>query len=98
MSSEHAYGKPLSALLGALKMQVAFGLPSIGGKDSMSGTFEHISVPPTLIAFGITTVPEDKVEGRAQEAIADSTKEPLAAKASPIPEEQQEEVHFHRGR
>ena len=61
MSSEHAYGKPLSALLGALKMQVAFGLPSIGGKDSMSGTFEHISVPPTLIAFGITTVPSDKV-------------------------------------
>ena len=61
MSSEHAYGKPLSALLGALKMQLAFGLPSIGGKDSMSGTFEHISVPPTLIAFGITTVPADKV-------------------------------------
>ena len=61
MSSEHAYGKPLSALLGALKMQVAFGLPSIGGKDTMSGTFEQISVPPTLIAFGITTVPADKV-------------------------------------
>ena len=61
MSSEHAYGKPLSALLGALKMQVAFGLPSIGGKDSMSGTFENISVPPTLIAFGITTVEADKV-------------------------------------
>ena len=61
MSSEHAYGKPLSALLGALKMQVELGLPSIGGKDSMSGTFEHISVPPTLIAFGITTVAADKV-------------------------------------
>jgi len=57
----HSWGKPLSALLGALKMQVALGLPSIGGKDSMSGTFEHISVPPTLIAFGITTVPADKV-------------------------------------
>ena len=61
MSSEHAYGKPLSALLGAVKMQVELGLPSIGGKDSMSGTFEHISVPPTLIAFGITTVKADKV-------------------------------------
>lgn len=57
----HSWGKPLSALLGALKMQVALGLPSIGGKDSMSGTFEHISVPPTLIAFGITTVHADKV-------------------------------------
>ena len=52
----HSWGKPLSALLGTIKMQVALGLPSIGGKDSMSGTFEHISVPPTLVAFGITTV------------------------------------------
>ena len=57
----HSWGKPLSALLGALKMQLAFGLPSIGGKDSMSGTFEHISVPPTLIAFGITTVDAGRV-------------------------------------
>ena len=57
----HSWGKPLSALLGALKMQVELGLPSIGGKDSMSGTFEHISVPPTLIAFGITTVPANQV-------------------------------------
>ncbi len=52
----HSWGKPLSALLGALKMQTSFGLASIGGKDSMSGTFEDINVPPTLIAFGITTV------------------------------------------
>lgn len=57
MTSEpHTWGKPLAALLGALKMQAALGLPSIGGKDSMSGTFEHIHVPPTLVAFGITTV------------------------------------------
>ena len=61
MTSRHSWGKPLSALLGALKMQTAFGLPSIGGKDSMSGTFEHISVPPTLIAFGITTINADQV-------------------------------------
>ncbi len=50
------WGKPLSALLGALKMQVELGLPSIGGKDSMSGTFQDINVPPMLMAFGITTV------------------------------------------
>lgn len=56
----HSWGKPLSALLGALKMQYALGLPSIGGKDSMSGTFEHINVPPTLIAFGITTLNASK--------------------------------------
>ena len=55
-SDPHSWGKPLSALLGALKMQTSFGLPSIGGKDSMSGTFENINVPPTLIAFGVTTV------------------------------------------
>ena len=57
----HSWGKPLAALLGALKMQVALGLPSIGGKDSMSGTFEHLNVPPTLIAFGITPVKASKV-------------------------------------
>ena len=57
MTSEpHTWGKPLAALLGTIKMQEALGLPSIGGKDSMSGTFEHIHVPPTLVAFGITTV------------------------------------------
>ena len=56
-----SWGKPLSALLGALKMQIELGLPSIGGKDSMSGTFEHINVPPMLMAFGITTVNAGKV-------------------------------------
>ncbi|WP_418981783.1 phosphoribosylformylglycinamidine synthase [Alistipes sp.] len=50
-----SWGKPLGALLGALKMQVELGLPSIGGKDSMSGTFQQINVPPMLMAFGITT-------------------------------------------
>ena len=57
----HSFGKPLSALLGALKMQLDLCLPSIGGKDSMSGTFEHINVPPTLIAFGITTAHTDHI-------------------------------------
>ena len=60
-SDPHTWGKPLSALLGALRMQVALGLPSIGGKDSMSGTFEDIHVPPTLIAFGITLVRASRV-------------------------------------
>lgn len=68
------WGKPTAALLGALKMQKELGLASIGGKDSMSGSFETesgtIHVPPTLIAFGITPVnasnvisPELKWEG-----------------------------------
>ncbi len=58
----HTWGKPLAALLGALKMQDALGLPSIGGKDSMSGSFgETLHVPPTLVAFGICTVNAGKV-------------------------------------
>ena len=61
MHGSRSWGKPLGALLGALKMQVELGLPSIGGKDSMSGTFEHINVPPMLMAFGITTVNAGKV-------------------------------------
>ena len=56
MTDDKSWGKPMSALLGALKMQVELGLPSIGGKDSMSGTFRDINVPPMLMAFGITTV------------------------------------------
>ena len=49
--SPRTWGKPLGALLGALKMQVELGLPSIGGKDSMSGSFEGLDVPPTLVSF-----------------------------------------------
>ena len=56
MSSEKAWGKPLAALLGALRMQKELSLPSIGGKDSMSGTFDELHVPPTLIAFGAVPV------------------------------------------
>ena len=49
------WGLPAAALLGGLWAQNAFSLPAIGGKDSMSGTFEDLKVPPTLIAFGVTT-------------------------------------------
>ena len=49
------WGKPLAALLGALKAQKDLGIAAIGGKDSMSGTFEKLSVPPTLVSFAVTT-------------------------------------------
>ena len=49
------WGKPMAALLGAYKAQKELGIAAIGGKDSMSGTFENISVPPTLISFAVTT-------------------------------------------
>ncbi len=48
------WGKPLSALLGAFKAQMELKIGSIGGKDSMSGTFEDINVPPTLVSFAVT--------------------------------------------
>ena len=47
------WSQPFAALLGAYNAQIGFGLPSIGGKDSMSGTFEHIDVPPTLVSFAV---------------------------------------------
>lgn len=47
------WSQPFAALLGAYKAQIGFGLPSIGGKDSMSGTFENIDVPPTLVSFAV---------------------------------------------
>ena len=53
------WGQPLSALLGAYKAQLDLGIGSIGGKDSMSGSFEKIDVPPTLVSFAVTT---DKTE------------------------------------
>ena len=48
------WGKPFAALLGALEAQTAMGTPAIGGKDSMSGTFEDLTVPPTIISFAVT--------------------------------------------
>ncbi len=57
------WGIPLSALLGAFKAQKELGVAAIGGKDSMSGTFEHIDVPPTLVSFAVTT-------GRAGEVVS----------------------------
>ena len=55
------FGQPVAALLGSIEAQIQLGLPSIGGKDSMSGTFEELTVPPTLVAFGVTTADSCKV-------------------------------------
>ena len=49
------WGKPMAALLGAFKAQMNLGIAAIGGKDSMSGSFEKLDVPPTLISFAVTT-------------------------------------------
>lgn len=55
------WGKPFAALLGAYYAQKEFEIPAIGGKDSMSGTFEHINVPPTLVSFAVDTVDAEYV-------------------------------------
>ncbi len=55
------WGKPMAALLGAFKAQLELGIGSIGGKDSMSGTFEDIDVPPTLVSFAVSLTKADKV-------------------------------------
>lgn len=54
-NDENRWGKPFSALLGAYYAQNAFEIPAIGGKDSMSGTFKDIDVPPTLVSFAVNT-------------------------------------------
>ncbi|MBS4900522.1 MAG: phosphoribosylformylglycinamidine synthase [Clostridiales bacterium] len=55
------WGLPAAALLGAYEAQLGFGLPAIGGKDSMSGTFENIDVPPTLVSFAVNTAKEEDI-------------------------------------
>ena len=59
MKDPKRWGKPMAALLGAFKAQMDLGIAAIGGKDSMSGSFEKLDVPPTLISFAVTT---DKVD------------------------------------
>ena len=55
------WGQPMAALLGAFRAQMDLGIAAIGGKDSMSGSFEKLDVPPTLISFAVTTDPVSKV-------------------------------------
>ena len=63
------WGKPMAALLGAFKAQMDLGIGAIGGKDSMSGTFENLDVPPTLVSFAVTT-------GKTQEVVSPEFKAP----------------------
>ena len=63
------WGDPLAALLGAFRAQMGLGVAAIGGKDSMSGTFEDLTVPPTLVSFAVTT-------GRTAEVVSNEFKGP----------------------
>ena len=55
------WSQPFAALLGAYNAQIGFGLPSIGGKDSMSGSFNEIDVPPTLVSFAVDVAKEGDI-------------------------------------
>ena len=68
MKDARRWGEPLSALLGAFKAQLDYGVAAIGGKDSMSGSFEKLDVPPTLVSFAVTT-------GNVNEVITNEFKE-----------------------
>ncbi|MEG0541892.1 MAG: phosphoribosylformylglycinamidine synthase, partial [Angelakisella sp.] len=60
-SDSKRWGKPVAALMGALSAQLDLGIASIGGKDSMSGSFEKIDVPPTLVSFATAIGSTDNV-------------------------------------
>ena len=90
-----SWGQPFSALLGAYDAQMGFSLPSIGGKDSMSGTFQEIEVPPTLVSFAVdiaTTkeivTPELKQAGNVLVWI------PIAKDALDLPEYEQAKSQY----
>ena len=84
------WGKPFAALLGALRAQHEMGIPAIGGKDSMSGTFENLNVPPTLVAFAVTTMP-------ANEALSPEFKYPgNTVVMVPVPHDAQDLPVFSR--
>ena len=85
------WGLPLAALLGALKAQVELGIGAIGGKDSMSGSFEKLDVPPTLVSFAVTTSktgdivsPEFKQAGHTVCLLAPETDESGLPKAESL--------------
>jgi phosphoribosylformylglycinamidine synthase len=67
LTDKKSWGKPAAALLGAFHMQEALGLGAIGGKDSMSGTFNDLHVPPTLVSFAVAP-------GKASEAVSQELK------------------------
>ena len=67
LTDRTSWGKPAAALLGAFHMQAALGLGAIGGKDSMSGTFNDLHVPPTLVSFAVAP-------GKASEAVSQELK------------------------
>lgn len=91
------WGKPFSALLGAFWAQTVLGVPAIGGKDSMSGTFKDLNVPPTLVAFALGVVDVSKViSPEFKQAKSTVVLIPLARDAEENPDYEQLKRNFTR--
>ena len=84
------WGKPFAALLGALFAQHELGIPAIGGKDSMSGTFLDLHVPPTLASFAVNVLPADRVISGAFKCVGNKVY------AIPCPRDEQDLPVFSR--
>ncbi len=85
------WGKPFKSLLGALKAQLDYEVPAIGGKDSMSGTFNDLSVPPTLISFAVNTMKTDQLivntlSGKGSLYLLNSPVKDFAGITLPVPD------------
>ncbi len=87
LQDEKRWGKPVSSLLGALKAQLDFSVASIGGKDSMSGSFEDIHVPPTLVSFAVA-------HGKAQSVLSPEFKNKNSVVALLTPAKVSDENHM----
>jgi phosphoribosylformylglycinamidine synthase len=91
------WGKPFSALLGAYYAQMKLGIPAIGGKDSMSGTFKEMNVPPTLVAFAVTVAEMDRVVSNEFKAVGNPVVlVPLGWDANDLPDFAQLENNYRR--
>jgi len=89
------WGKPFSALLGAFYVQKQLGIPAIGGKDSMSGTFKDLNVPPTLVAFAVDAANVEKVVSQEfKQAGSQVVLLPLSRDEQELPNFKQLELNF----
>lgn len=91
------WGKPFSALLGAFSAQLELGIPAIGGKDSMSGTFKDMNVPPTLVAFAVDVVDASQVISQEFKQIRSNVVLiPVRREESQLPDMKQLKMNFER--
>lgn len=90
------WGKPFSSLLGAYYAQRVLDIPAIGGKDSMSGTFHDLDVPPTLVSFGVNVIEASKIKSSDMKEAGNNLVYMPLCTVNEIPEDQVLVQHFDR--